>query len=65
MIDGPPLYCLFPRFPNMHFKLICPYKDGVLIDKDHLAEELTYTSYLVIEDKVEGSVFKPPVRFPI
>lgn len=47
----------------MHFKLICLYKDGVPIDKDALAKSAPHVGNLVIEDWLEGSVFKRPVRY--
>ena len=47
----------------MHFKLICLYKDGVLLDKDALAESAAQVGNLVIEDWVEGNAFKRPVRY--
>ncbi len=46
----------------MHFKLICLYKDGVLLDKDALAESAPHIGNLVIEDWVDGSTFKRPVQ---
>lgn len=42
--------------------MICLYRDGVLIDKDKLAEEPAHTGNLVVEDWIEGGVFKRPVR---
>jgi hypothetical protein len=47
----------------MLFKLICLHKDGVPIEKEKLAEVPTYIGNLAIEDWVEGSVFKRPVRY--
>lgn len=47
----------------MHFKLICLYQDGVAIDKDKLAETPAHSGNLVIEDWLEGSTFKRPVRY--
>jgi len=44
-------------------RMICLYQDGVQIDKDKLAESLTFTGNLVVEDWVEGSAFKRPVRY--
>lgn len=46
----------------MHFKLMCLYKDGVAIVKDALAEVLTHVGNMVIEDWLDGSTFKRPVR---
>lgn len=47
----------------MHFKLICLYKDGMLLDKDALAESAPHVGNLVIEDWLDGSTFKRPVRY--
>lgn len=46
----------------MHSKLICLYKDGVPVDKDKLAKATTHVGNVVIEDWVDGSAFKRPVR---
>ena len=43
--------------------MICLYQDGVQIDKDKLAESPSFTGNLVVEDWVEGSAFKRPVRY--
>lgn len=42
---------------------MCLYKDGVPLDKDGLAESPAHVGNLVIEDWVEGSTFKRPVRY--
>lgn len=47
----------------MHFKLICLYKEGVLLDKDALAEAAPHVGNLVIEDWLDGSTFKRLVRY--
>lgn len=44
-------------------RMICLYQDGVQIDKDKLAEAPAYTGNLVVEDWVDGSAFKRPVRY--
>lgn len=43
-------------------RMICLYQDGVQIDKDKLAESPSFTGNLVVEDWIEGSAFKRPVR---
>jgi hypothetical protein len=44
-------------------RMICLYQDGVQIDKDKLAESPSFTGNLVVEDWIEGSAFKRPVRY--
>jgi hypothetical protein len=44
-------------------RMICLYQDGVQIDKDKLAETPAHVGNLVIEDWIEGSAFKRPVRY--
>jgi len=43
--------------------MICLYHDGVQIEKDKLAESPAHVGNLVVEDWVEGSAFKRPVRY--
>lgn len=52
-----------PVFTAMHFKLICLYKDGVPLDRDALAETRAQVGNLMIEDWLDGSTFKRPVRY--
>jgi hypothetical protein len=44
-------------------RMICLYHDGVQIEKDKLAESPSFTGNLVVEDWVDGSAFKRPVRY--
>ena len=53
----------YPVFTVMHFKLICLFKDGVPIDKDARAETPAHVGNLVVEDWLDGSTFKRPVRY--
>jgi hypothetical protein len=43
--------------------MICLYQDGVQIDKDKLAKSPSFASNLIVEDWVDGSAFKRPVRY--
>lgn len=64
--SGPPpaaILSFCPVFTDTHFKLICLYKVGVPLDKDELAESAPHVGNLVIEDWVDGSTFRRPVRY--
>lgn len=65
MVAGLWLYCLLTQLlslTTMQCRMICLYRDGMLIDKDKLAEEPAHTGNLVVEDWVDGSVLKRLVR---